>query len=162
FEHASDDWWRVPDADWRSAYTLEIDNVRAALDWAFSAVGDTDVGVGLCGASGAIWADLSLSREGPQRLANALARIDARTPKSEQARLWFWLGLLSEHTPLEAVTALEHAVELYRPLNDAVGLGYSLTQLGTRFASAGRYEEALAFFAEALPLLEGVAPSKML
>ena len=94
FERASDDWLRMPDADWRALYLPERDNVRAALDWALGVDGDPIIGIALAGASAALWAELSLPGEGRQRLEAAVAQVDSHTSKSDQARLWLWLGLL--------------------------------------------------------------------
>jgi predicted ATPase len=55
FEPAYDDWLRMPDRDWRTIYLPELDNVRAALDWAHGAGGDTAVAIGLASASGPMW-----------------------------------------------------------------------------------------------------------
>jgi hypothetical protein len=37
---ASDDWKKLPTEDWRATYENAIDDIRAALDWSFSAKGD--------------------------------------------------------------------------------------------------------------------------
>ena len=40
-----------PAAEWLPAYRRELDNLRAALDWAFSPAGDASIGVALMAAS---------------------------------------------------------------------------------------------------------------
>src|SRR5204863_897420 len=40
FGPAPEDWLRQPDVDWRNMYVPELDNLRVALDAAFSAAGD--------------------------------------------------------------------------------------------------------------------------
>ena len=98
FERAPDDWLCLPEAEWRATYLPELDNVRAALDWALSTGADTAIGIGLCSASGAAWMELALVGEGRQRLEAAIARIE-QTPELDQARLWLWLGFLRERQP---------------------------------------------------------------
>src|SRR6266542_4230947 len=47
FQHAEADLETRPTAEWLVAYRPHIDNLRAALDWAFSPSGDVSVGVAL-------------------------------------------------------------------------------------------------------------------
>ena len=65
FERAPDDWVRLPDAEWRARYLPELDNVRAALDWALGSGGDPAIGVGLSGAAGELWYWLRTRARGP-------------------------------------------------------------------------------------------------
>ena len=162
FEHATDEYWRAPDADWRSAYAADADNVRAALDWAIGAEGDAAIGIRLCGAAAGLWLELSLRNEGLRRVQAALARTAATTPETDQARLRFWLGYLGVYALGEAAVleAFERAAALYRRAGDTAGLGRSLAQLGTESAYGGHAEQARARLSEALPLLERSDQSK--
>jgi predicted ATPase/DNA-binding winged helix-turn-helix (wHTH) protein len=154
FEAAPDDWLAMPDADWRAIYPLELANVRAALDWAHGDGGDPAIAGALASASGPMWTTLSLHREGLQRLEAAVARLELNTLESDRARLWFWIGMLSVAAPAKAAAALEQAVDVYRRLGDALGLGLSLARLGCELAIMGRFEQSAPALAEALPLLE--------
>jgi hypothetical protein len=58
-------------------YGREIDNVRAALDWSFSSVGDVAIGVALTAAYTPGWLDLSLVVECRERLERALERLES-------------------------------------------------------------------------------------
>jgi predicted ATPase len=154
FERSPDDWLCLPEAEWRVTYLPELDNVRAALDWALGTGADTAIGIGLCSASGPVWMEVALVGEGQQRLEAAIARVE-QTPELDQARLWLWLGFLrGEATPPLAVAALERAVDLYRRLDDASGLGYSLVLLGGVLVFMGRHDQAASVLAEAFPVLE--------
>jgi len=44
-------------------YAPKIDNLRTALDWAFSDTGDRSIGVALAAASAELWFALSLWTE---------------------------------------------------------------------------------------------------
>ena len=163
FARAPDDWLRMSDADWHDAYLPELDNVRAALDWALGAGGEPAIGIALAGASGAVWLELALRSEGRQRLDAAIARVGPQTSVADQARLWLALGLLwSTAAPAQAVAALERAIELYRRLRDASRLGYALVRLGRMWVFMGRFEHAEPLLAEAFPVLERAGPPKAL
>jgi predicted ATPase len=163
FDTASDEWLRISEAEWHAAYLPELDNVRAALAWAFSPGGDPAVGIALAGASGAIWVELSLKSEGRHRLEAALERLESQTPEQDQARLWRWLGSLwGSSAPTRELAALEKAAALYRQLGDALAFGDSLVCLGGTLAAMGRFEQASHAFAEALPLLERAGQAKAL
>ena len=154
-ERAYDDWLRMSDRNWRSIYEPELDNVRAALDWALGTDGDAAIAIALAGASGAMWADFSLPGEGRQRLEAASARIEAGTPDSDQALLWLWMGLLRRYSaPAQAVTALEQAIDLYRRVGNTPGLGHSLARRGAILARLGRFEDSALALAEAFPVLK--------
>ena len=71
-----------PTADDMARYEREIGNVRASLDWCFSAVGDTAIGVVLTAAYAPVWLGLSFVVECRERLKHALdclsnSRVDA-------------------------------------------------------------------------------------
>jgi predicted ATPase len=163
FERAPEEWLRMSDVEWRAIYVPELDNVRAALDWARGSGGDPAISTALTGVTGAVWMELSLQSEGRQRLQEAAANVGTQTPASDRARLWFWQGLLWDRAePTQAVPAMERAIELYRRLDDALVLGYLLARLGNNLAIMGRYEQAAPALAEALPLLERAGVPKAL
>jgi len=162
FAPALDDWLLKPGAEWRERYWSELDDVRAALDWALGPGGDSSIGIALAGGSGVLWSTLGFFGEAIRWFNTAIARVDAHTPESDQARLWLWLGRLVEEEPAKARPALERAVELYRQIDDPLGLGLSLARLGRALAFTGKFEQAEAALTEARPLLERSGPPKAL
>jgi predicted ATPase len=54
FERAETEWEARPTAEWLGDCGRQIDNLRAALDWAFSSGGDASIGVALTAAAGAL------------------------------------------------------------------------------------------------------------
>ena len=52
-----------PAAGWLAEYEAEIDNLRTALDWAFSPSGDASIGATLTAAAVPLWMYLSLVQE---------------------------------------------------------------------------------------------------
>ena len=105
-----------------SFYRRELDNVRAALDWAFSPSGDPSIGIALTVAAIPVWCQLSLLVECRSRLELALnssevAALDVRLRLELVAALGFAMtnstGLL-----LETIAVLESALELAREVGD--------------------------------------------
>jgi tetratricopeptide (TPR) repeat protein len=162
FERGAADWWRLSDADWRTQFCPELDNVRAALGWSLSAGGDATIGIALASASCPLWMELSLIREGRHWLEQAAARVDVLSAATDQARLWRALGSLLEAAPLQALPACERAVALYRGLADPLGLGLALVQLGATLTYLGRHDDATTAFTEAHAQLSTSAPPKAL
>jgi predicted ATPase len=62
-----------PAAEWRADYGGQIDNLRAALDWAFSPGGDAPVDVALTAAAVPLWMHSSLMEECRPSVERALA-----------------------------------------------------------------------------------------
>ncbi len=162
FAPAGADWLRMADVDWRAIYPPELDNVRAALDWAFGTNGDREIATALAGASGPMWPSLSLHSEGVRRVEAAARFVDVDTPAAVEARLCLSLGhVLEGGMRMKALEPLQRAVELYRRLDDAVGLGYSLIRLADALAFVSRHEDSARVFAEALPVVERAGLPKM-
>ena len=110
FDAAFDSWLRVGDEGWRSSYEPELDNVRAALDWALAADGDPALAVALAGASAPIFAESADAQEQAHRLTTAAAHVSSQSPEVDQARLYLWLGhLRSGIERPRAMSALEHS-----------------------------------------------------
>jgi len=154
FEDALKDWLSGPDRRWDAAYMRERDNVRAALDWAFSSHGDADLGIALAAHAGPAWLWWSLRSEGLARIELALTRCGPRTPLRIRGRLWLWLGVLHQFSdPAKWVRALRRAVVLHRQAGDAFGTGYALMRLGGALARTGRLDLARRALDDAGPLL---------
>ena len=63
FERAEGEAAARPADEWLADYAREIDNLRAALDWACSPGGDGSIGVALTAAAFPLWMRLSLLEE---------------------------------------------------------------------------------------------------
>jgi predicted ATPase/DNA-binding winged helix-turn-helix (wHTH) protein len=55
---------------------VEVDNLRAALNWAFSVKGDTKIGVELAAASASTWMAMALLTECREWMTKAIGRLD--------------------------------------------------------------------------------------
>jgi predicted ATPase len=104
-------WETMPRAEWVASYGYAIDDVRSALDWAFSSDGDAFLGAALTAVSVPFGLQLMLVEEFHARVAHALYWISARTtlhPEIE-GRLRMTLATLSQNMqrPLAARPAEE-------------------------------------------------------
>jgi predicted ATPase/DNA-binding winged helix-turn-helix (wHTH) protein len=108
--------------DWRTSYAPEIDNLRAALAWAFAPGGDAVIGVALAAASAPVWFGMSLLTECHNWTEKAVACVDpsgrgTRHEMQLQAALGFSL-MFTKGMTSEAHAALMRAVELAEGLDD--------------------------------------------
>jgi predicted ATPase len=120
---AEAEWETRPTAAWPAEYAAEIDNLRAALDWAFSPGGDAPIGVALTAAAVPAWMQLSLLEECRGRVEQALAALATITgpdPRQEM-KLLAALGASRLYTRggvPEVASAWTKALELAKSLGD--------------------------------------------
>ena len=124
---------RIPDL------AVELDNVRAALEWALGDHGDPALAVALVAHAFPVWR-VSVSQAEGLRLAKAAAlRLDDSTPTPIRARFWLTyaaLGMFSAWA--DCFEAAAHAAALLRSLGDTRGL---YEALGLRAAIAARRQD---------------------
>jgi predicted ATPase len=152
---------RLSATDWLATYGPEIDNLRQAIEWALGPGGDRALGLELSAIAGMLWSLVSLTAEGRARIAQALAAIDADTPKWVEARLWRNAAFLTAGHPKEALPAAERAVALHRELGNSFELARALDQLGLTLARLGRAEEAEAALRESCALFAAAGQQGM-
>ena len=104
-------------------HSREIDNVRAALEWAFSSVGDPAVGVVLTAMYAPVWLYLSLLQETKDGVNRALANLASQpdAPLTIRMRLQIALGMaliftMGSMTQLRS--AITFALQAARDLSD--------------------------------------------
>jgi predicted ATPase len=93
FERASLECVTQNAADWLLVYGEQIDNVRAALNWAFSAEGSAPTGVALTIAVVPLWLNLSLMDECLQRVKKALSRLDSNHLQAPMCEMQLYTAL---------------------------------------------------------------------
>jgi len=88
-EASQTSWQTMSRAEWLNEYSYAIDDVRAALNWAFGEDGDIGIGASLTAASLPFGYQLSLVDESRRRAEVALAELIRRssTATVEQVRL---------------------------------------------------------------------------
>jgi predicted ATPase/DNA-binding winged helix-turn-helix (wHTH) protein len=117
-------------ADWLAKYGPNIDDLRAALDWALSPKGDSSIGVALAAASVPLWFEISSFSECCGWMEKALGVLD-RVERGSQHEmvLQYALGyslMFAQGMNDRARTALTRASELAEELCD---LDYRLRAL---------------------------------
>jgi predicted ATPase len=148
FEGAADAWVRLTDREWSALFEVELDNLRAAFDFASG-----DLATGLAAASGPVWSTTGLVGEGLRYLEAAALGLDQSTAARDQARIWLWLAMLLDASPARAAAAYERSVALYRRLDDPFWRAYALMRSARVLAEIGRVDDARAVLAESLPVL---------
>jgi predicted ATPase len=150
FERAETEWETQPTAEWLAEYGRQIDNLRAALDWAFSPGGDAPVGVALTAGALPLWMHLSLLEECRGRVEQALAALgagasgDARREMKLHAALGVSLIHIRNPAGPEVGAAWTKALELAEGLDDAEYQLRSLQGLWIFHNASSRHRVALA------------------
>ncbi len=149
FERAESEWETRPATEWLADYGRRIDDVRTALDWAFSPNGDTSVGVALAAASAGLWGQLSLPEECHRHVDRALASFaPGSIPADRRAMLLYAaLGesLIYIKGPVETGAAWMTALEIAERLNDTDYQMRALYGLWACRNLGGEYQASLAF-----------------
>lgn len=121
-ENAEIDWRTMPTEEWLRTHSAGLDDVRAALDWAFSKTGNVQTGIRILAHSVPFWVQYSQHHEGQLRLSKALqgsSTGDPITPREERAvQAALGTSLNWAKGPVQSTKrawhrALELAVQLY-------------------------------------------------
>jgi predicted ATPase/DNA-binding winged helix-turn-helix (wHTH) protein len=142
-------WATTPASEWLAAYSPEIDNIRAALDWAFATGGDASTGTALVAASAPLWIQLSLLEECRGRAGQALACLDAEAGRGTRQEMLLQAALavsfLHTHGPVRQTAATWMKVlKLSEELKDAEYQLRALYGLWVSSVDKGGYPAALA------------------
>jgi hypothetical protein len=144
FERAEGEAATQPPGEWLADYAWEIDNLRAALDWAFSPDGDGSIAVALTAAAVPLWMQLSLLEECRSRAKQALGALGAggaRNPR-EEMRLHSALGASTPEVP-EIGAAFTKALDIAEALGDTEYQLRALHGLYFYHYGSGRHSVAL-------------------
>jgi predicted ATPase/DNA-binding winged helix-turn-helix (wHTH) protein len=137
FERANAEWQTRPSAEWLATYGPRLDNLRAALDWAFASGGDTAIGVALTTAAVPLWFQLSLLGECRMRVERALSTLAATPDRDTRRELRLqaalgWSLMYTTGSERETATAWATALRLAEALRD---IDYQLRALWGLWAS---------------------------
>jgi predicted ATPase/DNA-binding winged helix-turn-helix (wHTH) protein len=155
-------WETTPSSQWTAAYERDVDDVRAALAWAFGSGGDLALGLELAGCSHVLWSELGLMLEHRHWIEEALRRCARTTPRDVTARLLSWqAGEVRDIDDAADHADALRAAKLYRQLGDPFAEGRMLLRAG-----AGRLlpdaAEGERLLQKARALLAPAGPTKSL
>jgi hypothetical protein len=142
-----------PQGEWLAIYGQHLNNVRAALDWAFSVDGEPQIGVSLTVAVVPLWVELSLlgeCREWVERAFERLNLIADHHPRHEM-QLHAALGMSLNYTTgpvFETAAAWTITLRIAKSLDDTEYQLRALRGLWAHHLNAGEYRRALALAQE--------------
>lgn len=155
-------WETTPDDTWLAGAAPELDNVRAALDWALGC-GDARTAISLAGAAARLWDKLALLGEGRRYLEQAEALVTDDIPAPETARLFRQIGNFWHNSDRpRALAALARAEAIYRASGDKLNLGAVLALMGPVRSFLGQQESGASALREAQEILEHSSYQKSL
>jgi predicted ATPase/DNA-binding winged helix-turn-helix (wHTH) protein len=149
FEQSEVELEKRSTADWLGDYGRQIDNLRAALAWAFSSGGDAAIGAALSAAAVPLWMHFSLLEECRGQVERTLAVMaaggggDARLDMKLNAALGVSLLYASDATLVAIGATWTRVLEIAKRLDDAE---YQLRALWGRWVfewGSGRQRAAL-------------------
>ncbi|HEY7382739.1 MAG TPA: winged helix-turn-helix domain-containing protein [Beijerinckiaceae bacterium] len=149
FERAEAEWETRPTGEWLAEYRPELDNLRAALDWAFSPKGDVGIGVPLTVAAAPLWLELSLMEECRARTEQALAALDQAGPHGDRRKMHLytalaWSEMYTTGSFRQTGSIWAKALELAEALDDTDYQLRALWGLWANSINKGRFRDALA------------------
>jgi predicted ATPase/class 3 adenylate cyclase len=137
-------WDTEPDAGWLARYTLELDNLRVALQWSFQDGARIETGASLAAASAPLFMRLSLLREGVAWCERALEHGGAVSP-SIGARLQYAASMLYHNLGMDdrALACANEAARIYERSGDERGLTRALSQVAYESTVRGNLPDAV-------------------
>jgi predicted ATPase/DNA-binding winged helix-turn-helix (wHTH) protein len=149
FERAEAESTTRPSREWLADYAQEIDNLRAALDWAFSSAGDGSPWVALTTAAVPLWLRLSLLEECGSRARQALGILEAigTSDPREEMRLHTALGASLPDAP-EMAAAFTRVLDIAETLDDSEYRLRALRGLYFHRVWTNQFRAALSFAQE--------------
>ena len=160
---ATVEWETMPGEQWLGRYGTDVDEIRAALQWAFGLQCNDVLAVDLVANSHVIWGEFGLTAEHRHWVHEALARVSDATPKQTVAHLLSWhAGDVKDiDDPTDYDDAI-HAAELHAQLGDPFGEGQALLRAGSARLLPGEEDEGGTLLLKAHSLLKPFGASKTL
>lgn len=156
---AYQEYWSLDEAIWRHRYELELDNVRAAIEWAI--VNDRERGVALFGSSWPLFVETDLHAEGRNLFARTVTLLSDALPDARVGRFW---EAVATYESTRQCDRARYAAELSAKMQGSAGDDrahyYALTLLA--FNWRGDDAAARAAFDAARRLEDPAWPARLL
>jgi predicted ATPase/class 3 adenylate cyclase len=117
---ANERWSTTPTRTWVPPLEAELDNFRAALDWAIAEGQDLELGAALTSALSGLWSQLGTRTEA-LRYAEAALEGEETLPAGTRAQLWADIARLSLGLWTKMRDSAERAVRMFNELGDQRG-----------------------------------------
>ena len=153
------EYWSMDEAIWLHRYEPELDNVRAAIDWA--AAHDRALGVALYGSAWPLFVETDLCAEGRGRFAQTVTLLSDTLPSNRVGRFWEAVATYDSTRQCDrARYAAELAAKMHTATGDLRSHYYALTLLA--FNWRGDDSAARAAFGAARCLEDPAWPARLL
>lgn len=139
---------------WRATYEPELDNFRAAFEWAVGERGDVEIAAQFVGALARLWREVSVEREGLRACETVISILGPSAESEIAAPLWLGLATLCGNLFLKTrrLDAAQRALRLYEAIGDEIRTADSLLQVGDTLRQLNRAQDALEPLGRALDL----------
>jgi predicted ATPase len=136
---------------WTKRLYAEADNFRSALDWSLQS-GQIEAGLQLAGPLWVFWYSAGFASEGRQWLKRLLERSTGVSPARAKALTSASVLAFAQSDYAEARLLGEQSVEMWRSLDDKLGLAEGVHMLGHAVFDMGELALAAQLFTESLSL----------
>jgi len=155
---AYQEYWSLDEAIWLHRYEPELDNARAAIEWAVQH--DRELGVSLFGSIWPLFVETDLCAEGRARYPQVLTLLSDALPRARIGRFWEAIATYDSTRQWDrARYAAELAAANYAALGDDRSRYYALIQLANNWRDTAAAHSTF----EAARLLEDAAwPARLL
>jgi len=162
FRHGEACWQTTSTQAWLATYLPELDNLRAAIDWAFGPKGNPAIGLELTAYSTPLWQELGIVVERQRYAERAASELTADTPPGIAARLYSLLATRSTAFSASQVPIMRQAVDAARLSGEPALLAICLMQLSFSMTPADILIHGEELLNEAHALARSMGPCKLL
>lgn len=156
---AYQEYWSLDEVIWLHRYEPDLDNVRAAMEWA--AQHDRSLGVALFGSAWPLLVETDLLAEGRARYSEALTLLSDSLPTARVARLWEAIATYDSTRRCDrARYAAELAAKMYGDAKELRAQYYTLVQLAFNWRTDA--DAARSAFEAARKLEDPAWPARLL
>jgi predicted ATPase/DNA-binding XRE family transcriptional regulator len=140
----------MPRRAWHDRYDIDVDNMRAAIEWGLAAGGDPTLAVAIITGFIQVWSDNGQVAEHQRWTERALERIDPIVNPRDVALLLRML--MKTGIGNQGIAAGERASALFRSLDDPVALAHTLGAQASLHLKAANVDAAVRSADEAAQL----------
>ena len=125
---AYQEYWAEDETVWLQRFGPDLDNVRAAIDWALD--NDPALGVALFGSAWPLFVEMDLCGEGRTRYSQVLALLSDSLPRARVGRFWEAIAAYDSTRQCDrARYAADLAAAMYSATSDIRAHYYALMQI---------------------------------